>query len=118
MKKLLALTTVVLLAGVVKSFAALGLGDIKFDGALDVTGVSANNERDANDKTSDSRGDVGTRLRLGMDAQVTEGVMGRVEITRNPESDGSAYYGGTTGENLYNFQSTILSGRSECNQIV
>lgn len=119
MRKIMALAIVCFLAGAARSWAALGMGDLKFDGSLEVTGVSANNEADTKDATQDHRGDTATRLRLGMNANLTEGVMGRVEITRTPQSAGSnAYYGGNQsnqGENLNTYQSDLIINNAYIN---
>src|SRR5262245_59756623 len=92
MRKLMALVAIVLVATVARSsWALFGLGDVTFDGSLEVRGNASNNETDFGNEvngvgsgTNDHRGDTATRLRVGRNAQVTEGVMGRVELIRTP----------------------------------
>src|SRR5262245_14877839 len=93
MRKLMALAIVVLLAGATRSCALVGMGDVKFDGSLEVNGISANNENESAGTASavnDHRGNTATRLRLGMNAQITEGVKGRLELVRSPRLYGTA----------------------------
>jgi hypothetical protein len=101
MRKLMALA-IVFLTAVPSSFALFGLGDISYDGSLEVSGNAANNEVDfGNDPDSttsatdgtgtanDHRGRTATRVRLGMTAQVTEGVNGRIEAIRTGRQYGT-----------------------------
>ena len=89
MRKLMALAIVLVFAGTTRSWALVGLGDVNFDGSLEVSGNSANNETDVS-ADNDHRGDTNTRLRLGMNAEVTEGVKGRLEAIRTPRLYGTA----------------------------
>ena len=95
------------------SWALLGLGDVKFDGSLEVSGNSANNELDfGNDPdnpsitgtgtSKDHRGRTATRVRIGMNALVTEGVTSRIEAVREAKQ-----YGQTTGNTTSNGASTV-----------
>src|SRR4051812_44843607 len=103
MRKLMATLAICVVATSTQLWAFAGMGDIKFDGSLEVNGASANNERDlggiktqATATGNDHRGVVDTRVRLGMNAAVTEGVSGRLEVVRNPETaaaTGQALYG-------------------------
>ncbi|MCG3205945.1 MAG: hypothetical protein KCHDKBKB_02669 [Elusimicrobia bacterium] len=83
------------------TWALVGLGDIKFDGSLEVSGNAANNEVDfGNDPdnpgisgtgtSNDHRGRTATRVRLGMDAVVTEGVTSRLELIRDARQYGDS----------------------------
>src|SRR5689334_3303438 len=101
MRKLVAIFAMVLVCAAVRpSYALLGLGDMTFDGSLEVNGNSANNESDlgntlTNTGSNDHRGMTDTRVRVGANMKVTEGVMGRLELVRSPGSAGSAaLYGG------------------------
>ena len=93
MRKLMALAIVLVFAGATRSWAVLGLGSVSYDGSLEVNGISANNEVDKDDKaaTSDRRGEVNSRLRVGVNAAVTDKVKARIEFVRN---------GGKFGRNL------------------
>lgn len=95
MRKLMAMFAMVLVsATATKSWAVIGLGDVSFDGSMEVSGNSANNETDFS-ASNDHRGNTVTRVRLGMNADVTEGVTGRLELARTPASAGAlATYGG------------------------
>lgn len=88
MRKLMALAIVFMLAGATTSWALFGLGDISYDGSMEVSGNSANNETDFA-PANDHRGRTATRVRLGMNATVTEGVMGRVELIRDTRQYGT-----------------------------
>lgn len=94
MRKLMALAIVFTLGSASTSWALFGLGDVSFDGSLEVSGNSANNEEDQS-AANDHRGGVLTRTRVGMNAQVTEGVKSRIEIIRSPSGSAgtSAQYG-------------------------
>jgi len=121
MKKQMALCAIAVLAMSTSSWAALGMGDINFDGSLEVSGNSANNEQDlggvkaSNTGSNDHRGSTVTRVRLGMNAKVTEDVSGRIEVARNPDSAGnSAFYGsGATSvqgeQNNFLFQNAFVT---------
>ncbi len=95
MKKLMAMFAICSVVASTPSWAALGLGDLKFDGSLEVRGNSANNETDfGNDPAgaptaNDHRGSTATRLRFGVNAPITEGVAGRVELVRGPRQYGT-----------------------------
>ena len=96
MRKLMALAIVLVVSSTTRSWAMFGLGEFSFDGSLEYSGQSANNETDfAPD--DDKRGRTLTRVRLGANTQVTEGVKGRLELVRNPASAGSSetQFGGT-----------------------
>src|SRR4051812_39306143 len=99
MRKLMATIAMVCLAAAAStpSWAMAGLQDLKFDGSLEVSGASAKNETDFADGANDHRGGTATRVRLGANATVTEGVSSRLEVTRTPASalagGGSALYG-------------------------
>src|SRR5437762_5917426 len=103
MRKLMAMFAICVVATSTQLWALAGMGDIKFDGSLEVNGASANNERDLGGITAtvtptgnDHRGVTDTRVRLGMSATVTENVTGRVEVVRSPNSAANqALYGGT-----------------------
>src|SRR6476620_1263026 len=94
MKRLVALIAMLLVGA--PAWALVGLENVSFDGSLEVKGMSANNEATLS-KANDHRGVTDTRTRVGINADVTEDVKGRVEITRTPSSAGSAaLYGGAT----------------------
>jgi hypothetical protein len=94
MRKLMALAIVFTLAGATRSWALFGLGDVSFDGSLEYSGNSANNETDqgtlVTNPRSDHRGATATRVRVGMNAQVTEGVKSRLEVVRSPSDSGDS----------------------------
>lgn len=96
MRKLMAIFAISVLSVSTPSWALFGLGDINFDGSLEVSGNSANNEVSFS-PANDHRGATATRVRVGMNAQVTEGVSSRLEVARTPASAGSteSQYGGT-----------------------
>jgi hypothetical protein len=97
MRKLMALAIVLVCAGTTRSWAVLGLGNVSYDGSLEVNGISANNEVDKSDKasTSDHRGEVNTRLRVGINADVTEKVKTRIEFLRRDAKFGRSLTGAT-----------------------
>src|SRR5262245_56595456 len=105
MRKLMAAIAIVLVAGMpVRSWAMLAFEDVKFDGSLETSVVRAGNEADTNDDaaTDDDRSDVDTRLRLGMNLKVTEGVAGRLEFTRTGSRYGQNLAGTPGGANSLN----------------
>ncbi len=104
MRKHVALAIVLSMAAA-SSWALVGLEDVKFDGSLEVNGVSAKNEVDYNDITNDHRGGTNTRVRVGMDATVTEGVAGRFEIVR---TNNAASQYGNGAQTLNNEQDNFL----------
>ncbi len=85
MRKLMALAIVLVVTGVGRSSAFVGLENLSFDGSLEFGGYSAKNEVDREDgaATSDHRGEVVTRQRLGVNGDVTENVRFRVELGRH-----------------------------------
>lgn len=84
----MALFAISVLSASTPSWALLGLGDVSFDGSLEVSGNSANNEASFS-PANDHRGGTATRTRLGMSSKVTEDVNGRVELTRTPRQYGT-----------------------------
>lgn len=98
MRKWTAAYLVLSLAGT-SAFAGdfLGLKNVTTDGSLEVLGVSADNSTDNNDPANDHRGNTLTRVRIGLNAEVTEGVNARAELVRNPSSAGAqTQYGDST----------------------
>lgn len=101
----MALAIVFTLGTATRSWAAFGLGDMKFDGSLEVNGDSANNETDFGNVTgagnsggdNDHRGNTATRVRLGVNMGITEGVSGRLELVRTPKVYGVNGLNGTSG---------------------
>jgi hypothetical protein len=116
MKKRMAfLSAIVLTMSSIPCWAILGAGDLKFDGSLEVSANSANNETGGtigvNNGTNDRRGTTVTRVRLGMNAKIVDGVDGRLEFTRAPDTaGGDAFYGGNNGQpnSLSSEQNVIL----------
>ncbi|MCB4755434.1 MAG: alginate export family protein [Elusimicrobia bacterium] len=95
MRKLMALAVGLILAGASTLYAMEGLGAIKLDGSLEVSGDAADNEVDYNDAQIDHRGNTATRTRLGINVELTEDALGRVELVRTPATAGTdAMYGG------------------------
>jgi len=93
MKKYLAILTVLALAGISPVNAELlGIGKIQADGSLEILGISASNEDDAS-SAGDHRGGTVSRIRLGLGAEITEGVNGRVEFLRNSNSGANVQFG-------------------------
>lgn len=101
MRKLMAMMAICVSVATTSSWALVGLGDVKFDGSLEVSGNSANNELDyGNDPdnagitgtgtSNDHRGRTATRVRVGMNATVTEGVTSRLELIRDTRQYGNA----------------------------
>src|SRR5687767_15300972 len=107
MRKLMAMAIVVVFAGVPKSWALFGLGDVNFDGSLEVSGNSAKNETDFS-PANDHRGNTATRTRVGMNATVTEEVMGRLEVARSPRLYGTAATTVSGEELLWSFQNAYV----------
>jgi len=104
----MALAMVLLSAGMVtKSWAIFGLGDISYDGSLEVNGNSADNEK-VFGPANDHRGETSTRVRAGMTAKVTEGVSGRVELVRDPKLYGTPATSVFTEELLWRFQNAYV----------
>jgi len=108
MRKLMSFAAVVLLASSTSLWAAVGLGDIKFDGSLEVSGKSSNNETDYDKSLNDHIGNTGTRVRLGMDAAITEGVTGRLEAVRSPRLYGTAATTVQTEQPMWSFQNAFV----------
>lgn len=90
MRKLLAVFAALGMAGSAFSGDLLGLKNVSVDGSIEYLGKQANNQTDANDGNEDSTGDTASRVRLGLNAQVTEGVNARVEVIRYPDWVGTA----------------------------
>ncbi len=108
MRKLMALAIVLVLAGATRSWALVGLGDINFDGSLEVSGNSATNEEDGGNPANDHRGGTITRVRVGMNTQVTEGVKGRIEAIRSGHQYGTGATDVTTEEGLWDFHNAYV----------
>ncbi len=87
-----------------RSWAMLGFENITYDGSLEVSGVNADNEVDQNDgqSPSDSHSDVDTRVRIGMNAPITDDVSGRLEFTRVGSRWGRNFSGTAGGANSLN----------------
>ncbi len=101
MRKQLAMFAIVSVVATTSTWPLFAVGNLQFDGSLEVSGNSANNEKDlggvktSNTGSNDHRGVTTTRVRVGMNAEVTEGVTGRLELVRNNGSAGSqSLYGG------------------------
>ena len=101
----------VLVAGLpARSWAMLGFENITYDGSLEVSGVNGNNESDFKDgqNPDDSHSDVDTRVRIGMNAPITDDVSGRLEFTRTGSRWGRNFAGTAGGANsLQNEQDNI-----------
>lgn len=93
MRKLIALIALSTLVGSAFAGDFLGLSNFEADGSLEVLGVQANNETDIDDSNKDSRGATITRVRVGVNMDVTEDVSGRIELTRNGENGAVSQYG-------------------------
>ncbi len=89
MRKLMAMFAICVSVATAPAWSLVGLGDIKFDGSLEVSGNSASNETDQA-PANDHRGNTATRVRLGMNALVTEGVTGRIEAIRDTRLYGTS----------------------------
>ena len=90
MRKSLVAIAILSLTGSAFSTDLLGLKNLKVDGSLEVLGNQAENETDADDGNNDKRGNTVTRVRLGVDMDVTTDVTARIEAVRNPE-DGNTW---------------------------
>src|SRR5689334_5179793 len=115
MRKLMALTAIgIIVAAAQPSWALVGLENVSFDGSLEVSGNSANNEIDfggiANDPTGneDHRGRTATRVRVGMNTDVTEGVKGRIEMGRTPRQYGTSATSVAGEEGLWTVQNAYV----------
>jgi hypothetical protein len=104
MKKHLAMLLLALVSTQSLRADLLGLGNMTADGSLEISGQQANNETDADNSANDHRGNVLTRLRLGLNAELADDVKARVEAVRNSQSGptivqyGDGYVpGGATG---------------------
>jgi hypothetical protein len=62
--------------------------NLSYDGSLEIRGNSVSNEVDRGAPANDHRGDVATRVRVGINAEVTENVTGRLELIRTPRQYG------------------------------
>jgi hypothetical protein len=84
MKKYLAILSMTLLIGSQSGWAEMwGLfQNVSADGSLEAAGQQANNEADVNNGANDHRGAVNSRVRLGFNADVTDGVNARIELAR------------------------------------
>src|SRR5688500_6571191 len=94
MRKLAAILASLAIFGTqtVQAEGFLGLGQMTFDGSLEVLGNQANNETDADGDLNDHRGNTITRVRVGANLpELADGLSGRVELVRN--SGGGAQYG-------------------------
>ena len=111
MRKLMAAFAMVLVAGLpARSWAMLGFENITYDGSLEVSGVHADNEKDlkTNASPSDRHSDVDTRVRLGMNAPITDDVSGRLEFTRTGSRWGRNFSGTAgAGNSLQDEQNNI-----------
>ena len=107
MRKLMAMFAICVSVATTSSWALVGMGDIKFDGSLEVSGNSANNELDQA-AGGDHRGNTATRVRVGMSAEVTEGVNGRVEAIRTPRLYGTAPTTVAGEEALWTFHNAYI----------
>jgi len=92
-----------------RSWALVGLENLSYDGSVEYSGISAKNETDRTDKTGDHRGGVNSRLRVGINATVTEDVKTRVELGRT---------GGQFGRNLAGTPGASNSIANEANRIL
>lgn len=107
MKKVMALAAIALMVSA-SANALVGLEGLSWDGSLEVSGFSAKNEADSNDTANDRRGGANTRVRVGVNADVTEDVKGRLEFTRTGRQYGT---GATTiagEEGLINVQNAYV----------
>lgn len=79
---------VLFFAGALNGWAEnlLGLKNVKFDSSLEISGQSANNETDVDGTDKDTRGATVTRLRIGMNAVLSQDVSTRIEAVRNSDS--------------------------------
>jgi len=104
----MALFAISVLSASTPSWSLVGLGDISFDGSLEVSGNSANNETNFS-PANDHRGGTATRTRLGMNAAVTESVSGRVELTRTPRQYGTGATTVAGEEGLWTIQNAFVN---------
>lgn len=90
MKKYAALLTLLVFTGVQTGWADLvGMGDVTFDGSLEIKGQQANNETDIAGPTVDHRGATATRLRIGANLEPADSVKGRIELVRTAGGTGA-----------------------------
>ncbi|MBK6880243.1 MAG: hypothetical protein IPO76_01205 [Elusimicrobia bacterium] len=120
MRKLLAVFAALGMAGSAFSGDLLGLKNLSVDGSIEYLGKQANNQTDADDGNEDSTGDTASRVRLGLNAQVTEGVSSRIEVVRYPDWAGNpAMFGDDTesvNDELDNFE--VLNAYLELDNIL
>jgi len=117
MRKLMAALAIVLVAGLPSSsWAILGFDGISYDGSLEVGAVKASNEVDSKDgfgdgvnNDQDRRSDVDTRVRLGVNLQVTEGVDGRLEFVRTGQRYGDGASSLSTEESSILIQNAYVN---------
>ncbi len=114
MKKVMALAAIALLAST-GAHALVGLEGLSWDGSLEVSGFSANNESDSNSygssgfaDTPDHRGGANTRVRVGVNADVTEDVKGRIEFTRTGRQYGTGATTLTSEQGLIKVQNAYI----------
>lgn len=107
MRKLMAMLAICASVASTPSWALVGLGDVKFDGSLEVSGNSANNESDRA-PANDHRGNTATRVRLGMNTTVTEGVTARIEAIRDARLYGTAATTVAGEEALWRFHNAYV----------
>ncbi|OVE77668.1 hypothetical protein BVX98_02065 [bacterium F11] len=107
MKKLMAAAIVTLFVSAATSWALVGLEDVSFDGSLEVSGASLKNAADQQDSIHDRAGGVNTRVFVGINAQVTEGVTGRVEFSRTGEQYGHTRGASNDGTNANNVDTEL-----------
>lgn len=104
----MALFAISVLSASTPSWSLVGLGDISFDGSLEVSGNAANNEVNFS-PANDHRGGTATRTRLGMNAKVTDDVTGRVELTRSPRQYGTGATTVAGEEALWTIQNAYVN---------
>jgi len=63
--------------------AFVGLDGLTYDGSVEFSGVSASNELDQNGAKNDRRGEVDSRIRVGINAPLMDNVKARVEFVRD-----------------------------------
>jgi hypothetical protein len=97
----MALAIVLVVTGVSRSSAMVGLESLSYDGSLEFAGFSANNEVNKNDDAygSDHRGGVNTRQRVGVNGQVTDNARFRLELGRGDGQFGRSLAGTSNGSN-------------------
>lgn len=116
MRKVAALwvSLVILGAQSVRAEGFLGLGQLTYDGSLEVLGNQANNETDANGAANDHRGNTITRLRLGINLpDLADGISGRIELVRG---SGASVVTSTTTASQYG-SGRPTTGHSELESI-